>query len=435
MSFMKKYRVWILIALLLAGTAGLFLWSRVTAYLESEEFRRTIEEFVSGKFNAAAELEPLHWNGSAVQSASLRLSGSPDSRLRSMEARNLRVRMDWSALLSGAWRVEEFLVDRLQAEFGEGNETAKSSAPLSMQEVALLPTKFELGATLVSQADLDFGDVEITGAELEIQPTGTGWKVLGEGGKFTCPHLPPMAIESFQAEWADGKTTIHSSALRLGAAGKISASGKWPGAVDFEWANVSPGDLLGEDWSQKLDGQLSGSARMESGVAKGRFAWSDGHVRGFGILQQAAMISGRTEFQDLPISKATGDFEVRGGSYDFRNVVVDSPGLLRVTGHVSISSQRALNGELQLGLSPSLIQGLDGLLAKVFTRQENGFVWASVTVGGTRDAPTENLSGRLASAVGEAAMDAVKPVLQAVPEPARKAVDETINTLFDILGR
>jgi hypothetical protein len=29
----------------------------------------------------------------------------------------------------------------------------------------------------------------------------------------------------------------------------------------------------------------------------------------------------------------------------------------------------------------------------------------------------------------------VKPVLQAVPEPARKAVDETINTLFDILGR
>lgn len=435
MSFMKKYRVWILIVLLLAGTAGLFLWSRVTAYLEGEEFRRTIEEFVSGKLNAAAELEPLHWNGSAVQSASLRLSGSPDSRLRSMEARNLRVRMDWIALLSGAWRVEEFLVDRLRAEFGEGNETAKSSAPLSMKEIALLPTKFELGATLVSQADLDFGDVEITGAELEIQPTGTGWKVHGERGNFTCPHLPPMAIESFQAEWADGKTTIHSSALRLGAAGKISASGKWPGAVDFEWANVPPGDLLGKDWSQKLDGQLAGSARLEGGVAKGRFEWSDGRVRGFGILQQAAMITGRTEFQNLPISKATGDFEVRGGNYDCRNVVVDSPGLLRVTGHVSISSQRALQGEIQLGLSPSLIQGLDGVLAKVFTRKENGFVWASVTVGGTLDAPTENLSGRLASAVGEAAMDAVKPVLQAVPEPARKAVDETINTLFDILGR
>jgi hypothetical protein len=109
--------------------------------------------------------------------------------------------------------------------------------------------------------------------------------------------------------------------------------------------------------------------------------------------------------------------------------------LLRVTGHVSISSQRALKGELQLGLSPSLIQGLDGMLAKVFSRQENGFVWASVTVGGTLDDPTENLSGRLASAVGEAALDAVKPVLQSVPEPARKAVDETINTLFDILGR
>ena len=432
---MKKYRAWVLIALLLAATAGLFLWSRVTAYLEGEEFRRTIEEFVSGKLNAAAELEPLHWNGSTVQSSSLRLSGAPESKLRSMEARNLRVRMDWGALLSGAWRVEEFLVDRLRAEFGEGNEAAKSSAPISMKEIALLPTRFELGATLVSQADLDFGEVEITGAELEIQPLGTGWKVHGEGGKFTCPHLPPMAIESFQAEWADGKTTIHSSALRLGANGKISASGKWPGAVDFEWANVAPGDLLGADWGQKIDGSLAGTARLEGGAAKGRFEWSNGHVRGFGILQQAAMISGRTDFQNLPISKATGDFEVRGGNYDFRNVVVDSPGLLRVTGHVSISSQRALKGELQLGLSPSLLQGLDGVLAKVFTRQENGFVWASVSVGGTLDAPTENLSSRLASAVGEAAMDAVKPVLQSVPEPARKAVDETINTLFDILGR
>jgi len=432
---MKKYRSWLLIALLLAATAGLFLWSRVTAYLQGEEFRRTIEEFISGKLHAAAELEPLHWNGSAVQSASLRLSGSPDSRLRSVEARNLRIRMDWSALLSGAWRVEEFLVDQLRAEFGEGNATAKSSPPLSMREVALLPTRFELGATLVSQADLDFGDVEITGAELEIQPAGTGWKVEGAGGNFTCPHLPPMAIDSFQAEWADGKTTIHSSALRLGAAGKISASGNWPGAVDFEWANVSPGDLLGAGWSQKLDGELAGTARLESGVAKGRFEWSDGHVRGFGILQQAAMIMGRTEFQNLPISKATGDFEVRGGNYDFRNVVLDSPSLLRVTGHLSISSQRALQGEIQLGLSPSLLQGLDSLLAKVFTRQENGFAWASVMVGGTLDAPTENLSGRLASAVGEAAMDAVKPVLQSVPEPARKAVDETINTLFDILGR
>lgn len=432
---MKKYRSWLLIGLLLAATAGLFLWSRVTAFLESEEFRRTIEEFVSGKLNAAAELEPLHWNGAVVQSASLRLNGAPDSRLRSMEARNLRVRMDWSALFSGAWRVEEFLVDRLRAEFGEGNEAVKSTPPLSMKEVPLLPTKFEIGATLVSQADLDFGDVEIKGAELEIQPAGTGWKVHGAGGNFTCPHLPPMAIDSFQFEWADGKTTIHSSTLRLGAAGKISASGKWPGALDLEWANVAPGDLLGAGWSQKLDGKLAGAARLESGIAKGRFEWTDGHVRGFGILQQAAMITGRSEFQNLPISKATGDFEVRGASYDFRNVVLDSPGLLRVTGNVSISSQRALKGELQLGLSPSLLRGLDGVLAKVVTRQENGFLWASVTMGGTLDAPTENLSGRLASAVGEAAMDAVKPVMQSVPEPARKAVGDTINTLFDIIGR
>jgi len=58
-----------------------------------------------------------------------------------------------------------------------------------------------------------------------------------------------------------------------------------------------------------------------------------------------------------------------------------------------------------------------------------------VSVGGSIDAPTENRSSRLVAAAGGAALEAGAPVMQSVPEPARKAVDETINTLFDILGR
>jgi hypothetical protein len=168
---------------------------------------------------------------------------------------------------------------------------------------------------------------------------------------------------------------------------------------------------------------------------KGNFNWSGGSLRGVPILEKAADFTGRAEFRRLPISKSTADFEIQNGDFAFRNVVFESTGLLRVEGSLSISKNKDLLGELQVGVPPALLNGIPGARSRVFTREADGFVWTPVSVGGSIDAPTENLSSRLVAAAGGAALEAVAPVLQSVPEPARKAVDETINTLFDILGR
>jgi hypothetical protein len=58
-----------------------------------------------------------------------------------------------------------------------------------------------------------------------------------------------------------------------------------------------------------------------------------------------------------------------------------------------------------------------------------------VILGGTLDSPEENLSARLATAAGDQVLEAVQPILEAVPGRAGEAVGETINTLFDMLGR
>jgi hypothetical protein len=58
-----------------------------------------------------------------------------------------------------------------------------------------------------------------------------------------------------------------------------------------------------------------------------------------------------------------------------------------------------------------------------------------VSIGGTLDAPTEDLSPRLVVATGGALLDSVQPVLEAVPEKAREAVGEALDSLFKILGR
>jgi hypothetical protein len=205
--------------------------------------------------------------------------------------------------------------------------------------------------------------------------------------------------------------------------------------MEVQWKEVSPADLGVGKWSEKLDGHLMGAARVESGRVKGRAEWTGGTLKGIEILDQIAAFTGHNEFRALPIQKATADFEIQKGNFVFQNLVLEALDLMQVTGRISVSKNHELRGELEVGVAPSLLRSLPGARSMVFTREADGLVWASVQVGGTMDAPTENLSERLVSAVGGAALEAVKPVLQSMPEPARKAVDETMNTLFDILGR
>jgi hypothetical protein len=432
---MKTKRAGIFIGLLVLAVAALFLWSRVRGFLEGEEFRRLVEEFAGGTVRGEAVIEPLRWDGAHVETVSLRLTGGEGSKVRSIHAENLRAKIDWAAVLSGAWRVEKFLAKNLRAEFGEGEATQTSNDWSPSAALAILPSRFEMGVVVIDRADLDFGETEIQKTALEVRPEGRGWKFNGSGGQFVCPWLPPLVIESFQADWSEGRVSVNTSSLKLGANGKISSVGKWPGAMEVKWSDVLPSDFPGGKWGANLDGKLAGSAQVEAERVKGNFEWSGGSLRGVPILEKAADFTGREEFRRFPISKSTADFEIQNGNFAFRNVILESAGLLRVEGSLSISKNKDLLGELQVGVPPALLNGIPGARSRVFTREADGFVWTPVSVGGSIDAPTENLSSRLVAAAGGAALEAVAPVMQSVPEPARKAVDETINTLFDILGR
>jgi len=432
---MNTKRPWIFLGLLLFAVVALFFWSRVRGFFEGEEFRRLVEEFAGGIVRGQAEIEPLQWDGAHVASRAVRLTGGEGSKVRLIHAENLRATIDWSAVLSGAWRVEKFLAQTLRAEFGEGTAAVSSSGSSAPVAMVLPPSRFEMGVVLIERADLDFGEVEIQKTALEIRPEGQGWKFNGSGGSFVCPWLPALGIESFRADWSEGRVSIASSSLKLGASGKISAVGKWPGAMEVQWTDVLPSDFSGGKWGANLDGKLNGSAQIEAGRVRGRVEWSEGSLRNVPILEKVADFTGCAEFRSLPITTATADFEIQNGDFIFKNIILESKQLLRVEGSLSVSKNKNLQGELQVGVAPALLAGIPGARSMVFTREADGFVWTPVRVGGTLDSPTENLTARLVSAVGDTAIQAVKPVLESVPEPARKAVDETINTLFDILGR
>ncbi len=314
----------------------------------------------------------------------------------------------------------------------ESNVAPESQAPWF---AALLPKRFELGSARIQKAELDFGDIALRGSSLEIRQGFGDWKISGSGGTLDVPGWPALELETFRGRLAEAGFAIESSSLRTGEAGKIKVSGSWPGSMDLEWRDVALADGVEARWKNFVSGTVSGNAVVDYSGAVGKFRIEDGRFTGAPWLDTVAALTGVRDFQSVAFSRADGNFEKRGEMWRLTNLVLDSPGLLRIEGNVEVMADRKLSGALRVGVAAKTLRAMPGADGSVFSQGGDGYFWAPVALGGTLDAPTEDLSARLAAAAGGAVIESVAPAIEALPGKARDAVGETIDTLFDILGR
>jgi hypothetical protein len=425
---------WIVACVVLAVLiASALIFSFAKAYFSGDDFHGLVEHHAGRAFAGEVELSPMRWDGSEVFGESLRVRRGEGSEIH---ARHLRAKWNWRAVFSGAWRLEEVSVESLEGTFGaavaSSNVAPESQAPWF---AALLPKRFELGSARIQKADLDFGDIALRGSSLEIRQEFVDWKIAGRGGTLDVPGWPALEVETFRGRLAGAGFAIESSSLRTGEAGNIEAAGSWPGSLDLEWSDVALAELIEARWKNFISGTVSGNAVVDSGGAVGKFRIEDGRFTGAPWLDTLAALTGVRDFQSLAFSLADGNFERRDDVWRLTNLVLDSAGLLRIEGNMEVTADRKLSGALRVGVASKVLRGMPGADGLVFSQGGDGYFWAPVVLGGTLDAPTEDLSERLAAAAGAAVIESVRPALEAVPEKARDAVGETINTLFDILGR
>jgi len=60
---------------------------------------------------------------------------------------------------------------------------------------------------------------------------------------------------------------------------------------------------------------------------------------------------------------------------------------------------------LQVGVNPESVKIISGTIEKVFTEKRDGLAWTTVTIGGTTDKVTEDLSSRFISAAASGLVD------------------------------
>ena len=440
----------VLVLLLVVGGFAVNAW--IHGWLRGPEFRGLVEAKSGKALGGTAVLSPLVWSGPSIFSPDMELQGHPGKPLASLRAQQIRADVNWRAAFSGAWHVRRVDVTRLDltidaapapagaklaAEATAIEETAKATSAMP----SWLPSRFDLDEVAVQDANASLGMAgNIRNTVLTIQPEGAGWIFECRGGKFE----PTMVLESLEIDHLrvrlqQGVVYLTDAELRSSGAGRINANGEIgspekPYDLRLNWQNIDATDILDPSWAEKLTGLIGGEATITPGTAgaaltRGKFNLTEGTLSGMPLQDDIARFTQAPQFQRMPIHELSSDFVTDGQTTDLTDFVLESKGLLRMEGDAQIGAGGTVAGTFQIGVTQQTLQWLPGSQEKVFVESRNGYLWTTVTIGGTLASPTEDLSSRLAVAMGEQVIDTGVKILENAPQQTKEAVDRVIDIL------
>jgi hypothetical protein len=167
-------------------------------------------------------------------------------------------------------------------------------------------------------------------------------------------------------------------------------------------AHVKCEEVLPDDWQKRLRGDLGSEFTVEKRgqkppVVAGSLELLRGHLTALPVLDHIAAYTSTERFRRLGLRKASMDFRQQGKRLELTKIEIASEGLLRIEGALTIEDGR-LDGNFQLGLTPTTLARIPGAAERVFHPGKEGMHWTPVRITGTTSLPNEDLSDRLIAA-------------------------------------
>lgn len=442
----------LLLAVILAVVGGTILAKR---YLRSEAFREFLAEKVSTALGVDGEFAPFSWTDSSVYSESF--GGSGKAGIESLQAQGIRTSIDFSSFKRDAWDVEQVTINRMDLSMVPGGgETAPSQVPKPSPEPRgflsrWIPQKVAIKGVEVAQLSYEFrGEVFVAKADdlgLTLTPmlnSDDGWQLRTLGGQVRLGDQEPMRLERLHARIRPGEVFVTDAGVEILDHAQLTTTGE----IDANAGRLSfrsridklRGDRVWrEDWKQRLLGTIYADIKTEGRFGKetvlthsGKVGLKNGVLYALPVLEKLANYTRTERFRRLVLDQAEADFTLEGDRLQLDNLRLRSDGLLQVEGQLTVdqafsgSGERPLRGRLEVGVVRDVLKWLPGAEKRVFTEARAGFVWTTMNVGGTIEAPAEDLSPRLAKA-------AVEETIEAVPETAIETSRDLLDTATSLL--
>jgi hypothetical protein len=464
-------------ALLVLLFVGLFaLKTGIERYRNSDAFRQWVGRKVAAALRSDVELASLRWEGGTAFADGFRVKGYEDADLAALEIDGLRATLDGAK--DGAWQITDARVNRLKVDFSPdrlpgqfathsgvptGGGGGGPSAPAWLRR--FLPDQFHVGQIGADAATLTVFDSAKTevfalrSVKTDFQPAaGGGWEIAGQGGRLFVAGRPDMGIDRFRVRWQNDQVFLNQAEIDLPDKARVSASGvvalnegnELDLDLDLAIANLDIRQVLNPEWQERVSGSLRGDIKVTGAAGSpdalkqsGTLHLDQGQVKNVPLLMAIARYTKSKNFERISLNETTARFERQGDQVRFTDLVVQSDGLARLEGSLSIDGGR-LSGQFRLGVTPGTLRWIPGAERKVFVQSDKGFLWTDLIVSGTVTEPREDLSARLILGAAESlveeapekALDAVKDALKdpaATPDTVIKEGMKALESLLPLL--
>jgi hypothetical protein len=421
----------LLAALLLLGAGSGFLM--LARWIKGEECHALLESKASEALAGRAEFGPLEWLWFGVASPQVKAFTGDGARPHTMEAGNVRARLRPASLLHGCWAVEEISMEKARLHFaaavpGQAREKAAASsppdAPAAIRRPSWIPSVVVVEAIRSPRTDLLFDlpegkMLELLQTKLEIFPEKEDLRLEAHGGSFIWTRFP-----GFQPDlhWArgrlrEGRLRINGAELGFSGGGSADFEGEFPDAegvshLKLHCKGLPIGDVF-PTASAMIGGTLSGEATSawkptELLSMEGKVAVDNASVHGVPALDKLAAFTGMEQFRNLSLKKASASFARVGSVTRWKEIILEAPGLLKVTGEAEVGENGSLSGNFQAGVTTDIVRVIPMAKELLSADEREGYFWMPVHVSGSLEHPTEDLQPRLIMALAAKASGMIR---------------------------
>lgn len=383
---------------------GGYMWLK--NYLGGESFRSMVNQKVSQVLEVEAAFNEFKWDGMEVTAPMFVAEG--EGLIRKVEAEELKSEVRFAPLLRRRVETENLQLRRLHVELDVTRDGPQ------FEKDRRQAVKFDSARIDKLSGMVDFGETALRWAEMRAllkpgQGSGSYEASLSRGQLLTPLSLfPRLDLEKADLRYTEyGELILKSGSWKVFTSGRLDTEGEIDfGERDYEFGgslrNVQCDEVVPEDWAKRITGELTSDFVVEGEIGStplitGELELSDGHLTALPVLDRIASYTGTERFRRLSLRKAELKFRQEGKRLELTDIVIVSDGLLRIEGSLTIDDEQ-LDGNLQLGLTPSTLATIPAAAHRVFDPGREGLHWTPVKITGTTSSPQEDLSDRLIAA-------------------------------------
>lgn len=418
----------VILAALAVATGALFFFRETLANLWIE---RHLASVLSAATGARVELHDVAWRDGVLRAGRGTMSGGAWP-VEKLEVKDVRADLGWEQLLEPLSL--PLHVEIADAELIWNAEREGVSVPdaASTADGATTPDLDLLVARLtVRVADEKGWTLQDTSARA-VRTRGV-WSLSARGGTVARAGWPQLELERVSATHTAPAWNIGGFALRDGQNGALAGSatneaGAWTG--EFSWQDLDTGRVLPGHAATHFTGKMSGDATLRDGVLRGKAKVAGASVENVPQMVQMASLFVGENWDRVPWDVFRFEFTRQpDGRVEFTKLEAVSPkGIaLHGAGHYAPDS---LGADLQLGVSGESRPWLVAFVPSIFRAQKSGYFWTTVRVGGTPEAPTEDLTTRLVTAAATVPAGAAVEAAAEIPAAAADAAGDLLRSLI-----